>query len=60
MMAKAMIPASLMWKGYETCTTCHDSHTLEVNFDDCTQCHEGLNSTEDLVSNSHGWFLSRF
>lgn len=37
-------------EGYDTCIDCHDSHTLEVQFDDCVQCHEGLNSTEDLVN----------
>lgn len=35
-------------EGFNTCTDCHDSHTLEVQFDDCTQCHEGLDSAEDL------------
>ena len=34
--------------GYDTCIACHDSHTLEVKIDDCSQCHEGLNSVEDL------------
>jgi len=34
--------------GYDTCTSCHDSHTLEVKFEDCQQCHAGLESSEDL------------
>ncbi|MDX1415544.1 MAG: cytochrome c3 family protein [Candidatus Promineifilaceae bacterium] len=37
-------------EGFNTCVDCHDSHTLEVQFDDCTQCHEGLNSVEDLAT----------
>jgi len=35
--------------GYDTCTSCHDMHTLEVRFDECTQCHQGLESPEDLL-----------
>lgn len=34
--------------GYDTCVDCHNPHTLEVEFDDCTTCHEGLESAEDL------------
>jgi len=36
--------------GYDTCVDCHSSHTLEVQFDNCTECHEGLESSEDLGS----------
>ena len=36
--------------GYDTCVDCHSPHTLEVQFDDCTTCHEGLESSEDLVN----------
>ncbi|MCO5206386.1 MAG: cytochrome c family protein [Anaerolineae bacterium] len=35
--------------GYNTCTSCHDSHTLEIKFEECTTCHTDLNSAEDLV-----------
>ncbi|MCP4362552.1 MAG: hypothetical protein GY796_31490 [Chloroflexi bacterium] len=35
---------------YDACIDCHSSHTLEVQFDDCTQCHEGLESTDDLIN----------
>lgn len=35
--------------GYNTCTSCHDSHTLEVKFEECTTCHTGLKTAEDLV-----------
>jgi hypothetical protein len=37
-------------EGYNACNDCHDSHTLEVQFDDCVQCHEGLSSSEDLAT----------
>jgi hypothetical protein len=37
-------------EGYDTCISCHDSHTLEVKLDDCVQCHEGLTSAEELVN----------
>ena len=35
-------------EGYDTCVSCHDPHTLEVQFEDCTTCHTGLESAEDL------------
>lgn len=35
-------------EGMDTCIDCHNSHTLEVKFDRCTECHQGLNSPEDL------------
>ena len=36
-------------EGYNTCNSCHDPHTLEIEFDDCVACHDGLNSSEDLL-----------
>lgn len=36
-------------EGYDTCTSCHDPHTLEVQFDECTVCHTDLRDAEDLV-----------
>ncbi|NCF68196.1 MAG: hypothetical protein GWP61_19710 [Chloroflexi bacterium] len=36
--------------GYDTCVDCHNPHTLEVQLDECVQCHEGLTSSEDLVN----------
>jgi hypothetical protein len=35
---------------YDTCVDCHDSHTLEVKFEECTQCHTDLESSEDLAN----------
>lgn len=35
-------------EGIETCTGCHNSHTLEVQVDSCAMCHEGVSSVEDL------------
>lgn len=35
---------------YDTCIDCHDPHTLEVQFDECTACHQGLESADDLVN----------
>lgn len=37
-------------EGYDTCVSCHDPHTLEVQFDECTACHTDLESAEDLVN----------
>jgi hypothetical protein len=34
--------------GYQACVSCHDMHTLELKFDQCTACHEGVTSAEDL------------
>ena len=34
--------------GYETCTGCHDAHTLEVKLDQCAACHVGVSSVKDL------------
>jgi hypothetical protein len=35
-------------EGYQTCTDCHDSHSLEVKVEDCAVCHTGVTTTEDL------------
>lgn len=34
---------------YNTCIDCHDPHTLEVKFDECTACHTNLREADDLV-----------
>jgi len=34
---------------YDSCVDCHDPHTLEVQFEECTVCHTGLETAEDLV-----------
>ncbi|ACY18745.1 Ig-like domain-containing protein [Haliangium ochraceum] len=34
--------------GLETCTGCHDPHSLEVRVQTCAGCHAGVASTEDL------------
>ena len=31
-----------------TCTQCHDPHTLEVQLDDCTTCHQGAERLADI------------
>lgn len=35
-------------EGYNSCSGCHDPHTLEVKVDQCAHCHDGAASTEDL------------
>ena len=37
-------------EGYNTCVSCHDPHTLEVQVDECTVCHTDATSVEDLVN----------
>jgi hypothetical protein len=34
--------------GFDTCASCHSPHTLEVQVDQCAQCHEEVASAEDL------------
>lgn len=33
---------------YDTCIECHDTHALQVVFEDCANCHENVESEEDL------------
>ncbi|MEP0805370.1 MAG: hypothetical protein HRF47_07755 [Chloroflexota bacterium] len=35
-------------EGYDSCTGCHDPHTLQVKIDQCAFCHEGVASVDDL------------
>ena len=35
-------------EGYNTCDSCHDSHTLEVKLEECTECHTDVASVEDF------------
>lgn len=37
-------------EGYDTCVSCHDPHTLEVQLDECSACHTDLNGPDDLVN----------
>ncbi len=34
--------------GYNSCTDCHDSHSLHVKVEQCDTCHDGIESKEDL------------
>jgi len=35
-------------EGYETCIDCHNSHTLELKLDGCTECHIDVATVDDL------------
>jgi hypothetical protein len=35
---------------YQTCTDCHNVHTLEVKVDECAACHTNVRTREDLVN----------
>ena len=35
-------------EGIDSCTGCHDPHTLEVQVETCAHCHEGVASADDL------------
>jgi hypothetical protein len=34
--------------GYDSCTGCHNPHTLEVKVEQCALCHENVATVEDL------------
>jgi hypothetical protein len=34
--------------GYDSCTGCHNPHTLKVKVEQCANCHEGVATVEDL------------
>lgn len=47
-------------EGFNTCTGCHDPHTLEVRVESCSGCHDGASTVEDLkdvreVSSAHDY-----
>jgi len=33
---------------YDTCTDCHNAHSLEVEVEGCTMCHTGVSSADDF------------
>jgi hypothetical protein len=35
-------------EGFGTCADCHNPHTLELKVDKCAECHEDVESVEDL------------
>jgi hypothetical protein len=35
-------------EGFDTCIGCHNSHTLEVKVEQCSECHTGVETVEDL------------
>jgi len=37
-------------EGYDTCTDCHNPHSLEVKVELCSECHTNVASEEDLVN----------
>ena len=39
---------------YSNCTDCHSTHKLEVKVEECSICHAGVESAEDLHANPHG------
>jgi hypothetical protein len=41
-------PRNLHAEGIDTCADCHDTHTLEVKVELCAECHEDVESVDDL------------
>ena len=37
--------------GVDTCVQCHDEHTLKIRLGTCQQCHQGVNTVDDLKNN---------
>ncbi len=35
-------------EGYDSCSDCHNPHTLELSVDECSTCHEDVSDVEDL------------
>lgn len=35
-------------QGFDTCNTCHDPHTLELNLEQCQTCHTDVAAVEDF------------
>ena len=35
---------------YQTCTGCHDVHSLQVKATECGDCHDGVETKEDLLT----------
>lgn len=35
-------------RAFDTCTECHSTHQLEVKVQECSDCHEGAETKEDL------------
>ena len=42
------MPSSATLKAIDSCTGCHDPHTLEVKVEFCAMCHDGVASVDDL------------
>ena len=40
--------AAKFYHGFDTCATCHDPHSLEVNVDQCSACHLGAATLEGV------------
>ncbi len=37
-------------EGYDTCSSCHNPHTLEVKVDECQACHTNVETVDDFVN----------
>jgi hypothetical protein len=35
-------------EGYDSCADCHSPHSLELKLEECSMCHDGVATTEDL------------
>ena len=46
--AKSYLGRNAHIEGYSNCTDCHSTHQLEVKVEECSICHKGVDSAEDL------------
>lgn len=47
---KAYYGKNMHVEGYETCSDCHNPHTLALDVAECATCHEGVETVEDLTA----------
>lgn len=45
---KEYVGRNLHAPGFDTCTACHNTHELELNFEKCTTCHAGAKAPGDI------------
>jgi hypothetical protein len=45
---------------YDTCIACHDQHATQVRVDKCAECHQGVQTVDDLKNNRENGSLADY